>query len=152
MLRSLRPLFLVFGLALALAAGDARAETPTPTRKGDPVVWQEEWPRFRPAEMAFTGGMALNVAMALFLYPAPKSNWDGPILFDKPVRSLPELELPQRTRRALGRGHEADVAAPELLDPEGRRLCCDGADVRAERRWRLADGRVLIHPGAGFAA
>ena len=79
-------------LAFLLVAPDVRAETPTPTKKGDPVVWKEEWPRFRPAEVAFTGGMALNVAMALFLYPAPKNNWDGPILFDKPVRNLLTLK------------------------------------------------------------
>lgn len=90
MQRPLCSLFFVF--ALAMTARDAGAETPTPTKKGDPVVWREEWPRFRPAEMAFTGGMALNVAMALFLYPAPKNNWDGPILFDKPIRDLITLK------------------------------------------------------------
>ncbi len=74
-------------LSVATAARTVHAETPTPTEKGAPVVWREEWPRFRAAEMAFTGGMALNVAMALFLYPAPKNNWDGPILFDKPIRN-----------------------------------------------------------------
>ena len=55
-------------------------------------MWREVWPRFRPAEMAFTGGMAINVAMALFLYPAPKNNWDGPILFDKPIRNTVTLK------------------------------------------------------------
>jgi len=74
-------------VTVATTARNGLAETPTPTQKGAPVVWREEWPRFRPAEMAFTGGMALNVAMALFLYPAPKNNWDGPVLFDKPIRN-----------------------------------------------------------------
>jgi membrane-associated phospholipid phosphatase len=79
-------------LAVTVATATAHAETPTPTKPGEPVVWKEEWPRFRPAEVAFTGGMALNVGMALFLYPAPKNNWDGPILFDKTVRNVMTLE------------------------------------------------------------
>ncbi|HSO33558.1 MAG TPA: phosphatase PAP2 family protein [Labilithrix sp.] len=95
MLRRISSLFTL--LAVTTTAGTLRAETPTPTEPGAPVVWNETWPRFRAAEVAFTGGMALNVAMALFLYPAPKNNWDGPILIDKPVRS--SLTLADRDAR-----------------------------------------------------
>lgn len=88
-----RRIFALFALlTVVTTARSGQAETPTPTKKGAPIVWREVWPRFRPAEMAFTGGMALNVAMALFLYPAPKNNWDGPILFDKPIRNTVTLK------------------------------------------------------------
>lgn len=78
-------------LFLLVAPRAARADepAPTPTKKGEPLAW--DWPRFQPAEIAFTGGMALNVAMAIFLYPAPKNNWDGPILWDNPLRDIMRL-------------------------------------------------------------
>jgi membrane-associated phospholipid phosphatase len=50
------------------------------------VHWNPAWPRFRPSEYALTAGLAFNVAQALFLYPAPKANWEGGILFDDAVR------------------------------------------------------------------
>lgn len=69
-----RRIFALFALlTVVTTARSGQAETPTPTQKGAPVVWREVWPRFRLAEMAFTGGMALVAAMALFLYPAPKT-------------------------------------------------------------------------------
>ena len=73
---------------LRLSSCSARSQRPPrlPTPTHPP-----QWRRFAPAEIAFTGGMTLNVAMALFLYPAPKNNWDGPILFDKPLRDLMRL-------------------------------------------------------------
>jgi membrane-associated phospholipid phosphatase len=86
-------------LLLVLGVSSARAETPTPTEPNAPLEWNESWPRFRTAEIAFTGGMALNVAMALFLYPDPKNNWDGPILIDKPLRNL--LTIRDRDARNL---------------------------------------------------
>jgi hypothetical protein len=50
------------------------------------VEWNPAWPRFRKAEMAFTGGLALQVAAALFLYPTPRRKWEGGVLFDDVVR------------------------------------------------------------------
>jgi membrane-associated phospholipid phosphatase len=88
-------------LVVALLSSSARADdpTPTPTKPHSKLEWNEEWPRFRPAEIAFTGGMTLNVAMALFLYGAPRRNWDGPILFDKPLRNV--LTVGDRDTRNL---------------------------------------------------
>jgi membrane-associated phospholipid phosphatase len=85
-------------VAVLLSSSSARADTPvedptpTPTKPESKLEWNETWPKFRPAEIAFTGGMTLSVAMALFLYPEPKNNWDGPILFDKPVRNVLTIE------------------------------------------------------------
>jgi membrane-associated phospholipid phosphatase len=62
-----------------LLAGTARADSSS-------VRWNPAWPRFRPSEYALTAGLAFNVAQALFLYPGPKPNWEGGILFDNAVR------------------------------------------------------------------
>ena len=62
-----------------LLAGGARADSSR-------VRWNPAWPRFRPSEYALTAGLAFNVAQATFLYPAPKANWEGGILFDNAVR------------------------------------------------------------------
>src|SRR4051812_21458100 len=81
-------------LVLTLLFAPARGHAETRDRT---LEWKETWPRFRPAELAFTAGMALNVSMALFLYPPPKNNWDSPILFDKPARNA--LVLSDRDAR-----------------------------------------------------
>ena len=62
-----------------LAGTPARADSTT-------VRWDPAWPRFRPSEYALTAGLALNVAAATFLYPEPKANWTGGILFDDAFR------------------------------------------------------------------
>ena len=51
------------------------------------VAWDDGWPRFRPWEHALTAGLVLNIAQAVLLYPPPKTNWEGGILFDDAVRS-----------------------------------------------------------------
>jgi hypothetical protein len=66
-------------LALLLSSAPVRAME-------SEVAWNPSWPRFRKAEVAFTGGLTLQVAAALFLYPTPKRNWEGGILFDDVVR------------------------------------------------------------------
>src|SRR5689334_816135 len=58
--------------------------------------WQPEWPKFRPAEIAFTAGSALQVSAATFLYKEPTRNFEGGILFDDAVRDGLRL----RTREA----------------------------------------------------
>jgi membrane-associated phospholipid phosphatase len=63
------------------------------------VRWNPAWPRFRPSEYALTAGLAFNVAQALFLYPAPKDNWRGGILFDDAARDA--LLLGSRKDRDL---------------------------------------------------
>ena len=121
---------LALAALLAVAASASRADaqaaapaptptpTPMPTTPASKLEWSESWPRFRPAEIAFTGGMALNVAMALFLYPAPKNNWDSAILFDKPVRET--FTLKNRDSRNLAAsvsdGIYYALAAYPLLD------------------------------------
>jgi membrane-associated phospholipid phosphatase len=62
-----------------LASPEARAES-------NAVAWRAEWPRVRPSEIALTAGLAFNVGEAAFLYPAPKNNWEGGILFDNALR------------------------------------------------------------------
>jgi membrane-associated phospholipid phosphatase len=124
----LRPSSLLFGLAAVLtvaagtsiagAQGPVAAPTPTPTKPESKLEWSESWPRFRPAEIAFTGGMALSVGMATFLYPAPKNNWDSAILFDKPIRD--SLTLQSRDARnisaSVSDGIYYALAAYPLLD------------------------------------
>jgi hypothetical protein len=61
------------------------------------VAWDPEWPRFRPAEIAVTAGLSLQAASAMFLYPAPKANWHGGILWDDAVRD--GLRLHSRSGR-----------------------------------------------------
>ena len=105
-------------VAFTLPSMVAHAETPTPTKPGAPLEWNDHWPRFRPAEIAFTAGLTLNVAMALFLYPDPKNNWDGPILLDKPLRDL--LTLQDRDARnvaaSVSDGIYYALAAFPMLD------------------------------------
>jgi membrane-associated phospholipid phosphatase len=50
------------------------------------VRWSPDWPRFRPSELALTAGLTFIVAEATLLYPPPKANWEGGILFDDAVR------------------------------------------------------------------
>lgn len=54
----------------------------------EPLTWKEEWPKFRPAEVAFAAGQTLQVAASVTLWNQPTRNFDGPILFDKPARDF----------------------------------------------------------------
>jgi hypothetical protein len=78
--------------AWAIAAPAARADSAT-------VKWNPDWPRFRPSEWALTAGLGLNAAQALFLYPSPKANWEGGILFDDAVRDA--ILLKNRDDRSI---------------------------------------------------
>lgn len=111
-------IILVAVISALVAERRAAAETPTPTKAGSKVEWNETWPRFAPAEAAFTGGMALNVAMALFLYPDPKNNWDGPILLDKPIQNVITLKDrdARNTAASVSDGIYYALAAYPLLD------------------------------------
>jgi len=86
-----RSLFAV-ALAMLLSCLSSRAHAQQATS----VEWQQEWPRFRGIEIGVTAALALETGAALFLYPDPKANWHGGILFDDPVRNLLRL----RTRGA----------------------------------------------------
>lgn len=55
------------------------------------VEWQQAWPRFRGVEIGVTAALAVETGAALFLYPDPKANWHGGILFDDPVRNTLRL-------------------------------------------------------------
>ena len=76
-----------------LFSGTARADSSS-------VRWNPAWPRFRPSEYALTAGLAFNVAQATFLYPAPKANWEGGILFDDGVRDAILLGSPEARNTA----------------------------------------------------
>jgi membrane-associated phospholipid phosphatase len=56
------------------------------TASAEPSMWQPHWPKFRPAEIAFTAGSTVQVAMATFLFHPAKRNFEGGILFDEAVR------------------------------------------------------------------
>jgi membrane-associated phospholipid phosphatase len=90
-LRSGYRTLVAFALALVMFPVAARAMEPE-------VEWNPAWPRFRKAEVALTGGLALQVAANLFLYPKPQRNWVGGILFDDAVRDAMVLE--SRSARA----------------------------------------------------
>jgi hypothetical protein len=75
----------LLAFALLLSSAPARAMEAE-------VEWNPAWPRFRKAEVAFTGGLALQVAAALFLYPTPPRRWEGGILFDDVTRDLLVLD------------------------------------------------------------
>jgi len=77
---------------MALAAPHARAEKT--------LEWDPAWPRFRKAEIALTGGLSLQVAAALFLYPPAQRNWEGGILFDDAIRRSLVLSTPEARKRA----------------------------------------------------
>ena len=79
-------LFMVLGAASRASAEQAKT-----------VAWDPEWPRFRPAEIAVTAGFSLQVAATMFLYPDPKANWHGGILWDDAVRD--GLRLHSRSAR-----------------------------------------------------
>jgi len=83
-------------LLAALCWGNvAGAGQPTELR------WRPEWPRFRTAEAIFTGALLVPIAGALFLYPHPKANWHGGILFDDAARDALVLhEKSERDRAA----------------------------------------------------
>ena len=78
-------------LATLSGAGRASAE------QARTVAWDPEWPRFRPAEIGVTAGLSLQVAATMFLYPDPKANWHGGILWDDAVRN--GLRLHSRSAR-----------------------------------------------------
>ena len=87
-LRSLSGFVFVLRILVAVlgAPGAAGADEATVRDQPASVEWNEAWPRFRPAEIALTSGLVLQVAAVTFLYPEPKANWHGGILFDDVVR------------------------------------------------------------------
>ena len=85
-------------LVVLLASTTARAERPE---------WRAEWPKFRPAQVAFTGGLTLQVLQGAFLFNEPTRNFEGGILFDDPVRDALRL----RTRD----GRTAAATASDLM-------------------------------------
>lgn len=72
---------LLFTLGAA-TVGSSNAEA------AEPLEWRPEWPKFRPAEIAFASGNTMQVVASVFLWNQPTRNWEGPILFDEPVRDL----------------------------------------------------------------
>ncbi|HVH43010.1 MAG TPA: phosphatase PAP2 family protein [Labilithrix sp.] len=56
------------------------------TAAAERPVWRPEWPKFRPAEIAFTAGNTMQVVASVVLWNQPTRNFDGPILFDEPIR------------------------------------------------------------------
>jgi len=109
--RGVRAAF-ALGFAVLLAPSRAGAD-PAPT-----VEWNPAWPKFRPAEVAVTGAMTLQLASALFLYPQPKRNWEGGILFDDPVRNVLRLHT-RSARESASRSSDViyyALAAYPILD------------------------------------
>ena len=95
-----------------LRVPSARADSTT-------VKWNPAWPRFRPSEYALTAGLAFNVVQATFLYPTPKANWEGGILFDEAVRDA--ILLKNRDHRQTAATVSDDIyyalaAYPLLVD------------------------------------
>jgi membrane-associated phospholipid phosphatase len=74
------PAFFALIGALMLASAPAAAADPAE------VDWNQDWPRFRPVEVAVTAVLAAQIASVLFLYPEPKQNWHGGVLFDDDLR------------------------------------------------------------------
>ena len=69
-------------LVLALASAARADEAPKK------YAWDENWPRFRPAEYAVTGVALVGAAANYFLVPPPVTPvWRGPVLFDRPARN-----------------------------------------------------------------
>ena len=68
---------MALGSLLLTWNGSASAERPE---------WRAEWPKFRPAEIAFAAGNTMQVAASMVLWNQPTRNFDGPILFDEAVR------------------------------------------------------------------
>lgn len=63
------------------------------------IEWSPSFERYRTSEAVFTGVLLLPIAGALFLYPDPKPNWRGGILFDDAVRNA--LRLKSRHGRSI---------------------------------------------------
>ena len=81
---------LICALAVTFAPGRAAAEDPAE------VDWNQDWPRFRPVEVAVTAVLTVQVATVFFLYPDPKHNWDTGVFFDDEVRDA----LRMRSKRS----------------------------------------------------
>jgi membrane-associated phospholipid phosphatase len=82
----------------APGAAPVQGGTPaSPTRRRR-LAWDPAWPRFRPLEYVATG-VAGAGALLLFEFGsvADHAKWDGPVLFDKPVRNA----LRQRGAKTL---------------------------------------------------
>jgi hypothetical protein len=71
-LRSLSEFVLALGVVLTVLGlpGAAAAGEAPPADRPASVEWNPTWPRFRPAEIAVTSGLVLQVAAVTFLYPA----------------------------------------------------------------------------------
>jgi len=67
------------------------------TAAAEPLVWRDEWPKFRPAEIAFASGNTMQVVASAVLWNEPTRNFDGPVLFDGPIRDA--IRLPTRDAR-----------------------------------------------------
>jgi hypothetical protein len=80
-------------LLVSLAPREAVAQT-------ERVEWDPAWPRFRRAEIAFTAGMSLQMAAAMFIYPDPQRNWEGGILFDERARDALRIKTRKGREKA----------------------------------------------------
>jgi membrane-associated phospholipid phosphatase len=83
------------------------------------LEWQSNWKRFSTTESIVTTALALQAASALLLYPTPKANWRGGILFDDGVRGALRLgDRSARDKAARWSDHlyHALLAYPLLVD------------------------------------
>lgn len=109
------PAFLALLSALALALTPASAGAADPAE----VDWNQDWPRFRPVEVAVTAALTAQVVSVLFLYPEPKRNWHGGLLFDDAVRDALRLRSKRSRDNAAALSdyiYYALAAYPMLVD------------------------------------
>lgn len=82
---------------------------PTPAA-ADNLEWNDEHPKFRVAEGIATGALFAGTAvLRAGLEPPDQSNWDGPVLLDRPVRNLLAAES-RSTAQIFGTASDVLVA------------------------------------------
>ena len=79
----------LWACAAVNGASVARADTPaSPDEAPHRLVWNPEWPRFRPIGYALTGASVLGaLAVTLFIDYPSEGRWKGGILFDDALRN-----------------------------------------------------------------
>jgi membrane-associated phospholipid phosphatase len=102
-------------LAVLLFATWGRTATAEEGSSPERLQWNEDWPRFRPAEYVATGVVGTGAIVMYFAVRAQaRPHWVGGILFDDAVRDALRVHSPSALQTVWALGTGVDIALVAL--------------------------------------